>query len=444
MVSCSIRSVVAREILDSRGAPTVEVDVYLHDGSFGRASVPSGASVGTHEAVELRDRDEARFHGLGVLQALRQIREVIAPWLLGRDARDQESLDRGLCGLDGTKDKSFLGANSILAVSMAVAKAAAMSLGQPLSRYAASWLPEDLVSTSPIFFPVPLCNILNGGLHADNGLSIQEFMIFPPEARSFPEAMRAVAEVYRSLKSILLARGWGVNVGDEGGFAPSVSSVEDALDVVIEAIALAGYEPGKDLAIALDVAASEWYRSGLYHDLVAPGVASTAGDLIDWYRSLAMRYPIRLIEDPLAEDDWLGWTEATRRLDPILLVGDDLFASHRQRLVHGISVGAAGAVLLKLNQVGTLTEALETLIASRREGYKVVMSHRSGETEDTTIADLAVAWGAHAIKAGAPCRSDRTAKYNQLLRLAESLESEASMYPLCVWQEAFGQEEQGC
>ncbi|HAA90041.1 MAG: Enolase [Thermoanaerobacterales bacterium 50_218] len=412
-----ITEVLAREILDSRGNPTVEVDVYLEDGSFGRAAVPSGASTGAHEALELRDGDKGRFLGKGVLNAVENVMEVIAPKVIGMEATDQVLIDRTMLDLDGTPNKSKLGANAILGVSLAVAKAAAASVGLPLYRY--------LGGVGACQLPVPLMNILNGGKHADNNVDIQEFMIAPLGATSFREALRMGAEVFHNLRAVLKERGLGTTVGDEGGFAPNLSSNEEALDVIVKAIERAGYKPGENIFLALDVAASELYEDGRYHFRGA-GITRTAEELIDFYSRLVENYPIISIEDGLAEDDWDGWVKLTQKLgEKIQLVGDDLFVTNKVRLQEGIAKGAANAILVKVNQIGTLTETLETVELAKRASFGVVISHRSGETEDTTIADLAVALNAGQIKTGAPSRTDRVAKYNQLLRIEEELGSAA-------------------
>ncbi|NPV73129.1 MAG: phosphopyruvate hydratase [Pelotomaculum sp.] len=412
-MSTVIADVLAREILDSRGNPTVEVEVFLEDGSVGRAAVPSGASTGAYEAVELRDGDKGRYNGKGVLKAVENVNSVIAPEIAGFDATDQLGLDRALIELDGTPNKSRLGANAILGVSMAAAKAAAESLGLPLYQY--------LGGVNSKVMPVPMMNILNGGKHADNNVDIQEFMIMPVGASSFAGALRMGVEVYHSLKNVLKQRGLGTAVGDEGGFAPMLGSNEEALAVIMEAIAAAGYEPGRDIALALDPAATEFYKEGRYV-FAGEGKAFTAEELIDYYAGLVDRYPIISIEDGLAEDDWEGWQKLTARLGRrIQLVGDDLFVTNTERLARGISSGVANSVLIKLNQIGTVTETLDTIEMAKQAGYTAVVSHRSGETEDSTIADLVVAVNAGQIKTGAPCRTDRVAKYNQLLRIEEEL-----------------------
>ncbi|OUM98623.1 MAG: phosphopyruvate hydratase [Firmicutes bacterium ZCTH02-B6] len=408
-----IETVKAREILDSRGNPTVEVEVHLVDGSVGRAAVPSGASTGAHEAVELRDGDKRRYLGRGVLQAVENVRERIAPEIVGMDALEQVEIDRLMIQLDGTPNKSRLGANAILGVSLAVAKAAAASVGLPLYRYVGGSAARDL--------PVPLMNILNGGKHADNNVDIQEFMIMPVGASSFAEGLRMGAEVFHSLKAVLRDKGLATGVGDEGGFAPDLPSNKAALDVIVAAIERAGYVPGQDVVLALDVASTELWRDGAYH-LPGEGVTRDTAGMIAFYKELVGAYPIVSIEDPLAEDDWDGWAQITRELgDRVQLVGDDLFVTNPERLQRGIDLGVANSILVKVNQIGTLTETLEAVDKAHRAGYTAIMSHRSGETEDTTIADLAVAVNAGQIKTGAPSRTDRVAKYNQLLRIEEEL-----------------------
>jgi enolase len=412
----SIEAVAAREILDSRGNPTVEVEVMLDDGTEGRAAVPSGASTGAFEAVELRDGDD-RYGGKGVTKAVEAVIDRIGPAVidLGLDATEQRLLDATLIDLDGTPDKSGLGANAILGVSLAVAKAAALSSGLPLFRYVGG--------PSAHLLPVPMMNILNGGAHADTNVDIQEFMIAPIGASTFAESVRWGAEVYHSLKSVLKGRGLATGVGDEGGFAPSLPTNREALDLIAEAVQKAGFTVGEDIAFALDVASTEFFSNGSY---TFEGTAKSAGELIDYYADLVASYPIVSIEDPLAEDDWEGWKEITTRLGAqVQLVGDDLFVTNPERLARGIAVGAANALLVKVNQIGTLTETLDAVDLAHRSGYKTMMSHRSGETEDTTIADLAVAVGSGQIKTGAPARSERVAKYNQLLRIEEELDAAA-------------------
>ncbi|PZN03418.1 MAG: phosphopyruvate hydratase [Bacillota bacterium] len=419
-MSTLIAGVEARQILDSRGNPTVEVDVWLEDGSFGRAAVPSGASTGTYEAVELRDGGDA-YGGKGVLKAVENVVEVIAPEVVGLDALDQAAVDRVLVELDGTPNKGRLGANAILGVSLAVARAAASSVGLPLYRY--------LGGVDARLLPVPLMNILNGGRHADNNVDVQEFMVVPAGAERFADALRMGAEVFHALHRVLSDRGLATGVGDEGGFAPNLESNEAALDVLMEAIQRAGYRPGEDVALALDAAASEWYRpeEGVYV-LAGQGQRLTADELIEMYARWLDRYPLVSLEDGLAEEDWDGWRRLTDRLGGRLqLVGDDLFVTNVERLRRGIQAGAANAVLIKVNQIGTLTETLLTMETAAAAGYRNIVSHRSGETEDVTIADLAVATRAGQIKAGAPSRSERVAKYNQLLRIEEQL-GESAQY----------------
>jgi len=410
-----IAAVYAREILDSRGIPTVEADVVLESGVRGRAAVPSGASTGTHEALELRDGDPRRYLGRGVLRAVENVRQVIAPALVGQDPHDQAAIDHLLCELDGTENKANLGANAILATSLAVAKAAALERGEPLFRY--------LGGPAAVLLPVPLMNVVNGGVHADNTLELQEFMIVPLGAGTFQDALRIGAETYHHLRRLLKARGLRTAVGDEGGFAPDLPTHEDALTILLEAIEAAGYRPGDDVALALDAAASELFRDGRYH---LEGRARSGEELIAYYEDLVVRYPIVSLEDPLAEDDWEGWRQITERLgDRVQLVGDDLFVTNPSRVRRGIEGGCANAILIKPNQIGTLTETQEAVRLAHQAGYRAILSHRSGETEDVTIADLAVAWGCGQIKTGAPCRSERVAKYNQLLRIEEALGASA-------------------
>ena len=410
----TIARLAAREVLDSRGRPTVEADCHVSDGSVGRAIVPSGASTGEHEALELRDGDPDRYGGAGVRRAVANVQDAIAPAIVGMDVSDQRAVDARLVELDGTDDKSGLGANALLAVSMAVAAAAAESAGQPLYR--------SLGGEDATLLPVPLLNILNGGAHADNTVDIQEFMVAPVAAPTFADALRAGAETYAALKRVLSERGLSTAIGDEGGFAPDLDSNEAALDVLIEAIRAAGYEPGRDLAIALDVAATELFDGGAYRWKKRGSGPLTSGDLIDEYERLAGGYPIVSIEDGLAEDDWEGWVALTDRLgERVQLVGDDLFVTQSRRLQRGIEAGAGNAILIKLNQIGTVSETLDAIEVARAAGCAQVISHRSGETEDTFIADFAVATGAGQIKTGAPARGERTAKYNRLLRIEEQL-----------------------
>jgi len=413
----AITAVRAREILDSRGNPTVEVDVDLASGASGRAAVPSGASTGLHEAVELRDRDPSRYAGLGVREAVRHVRETITPAVTGRDGLDQEGLDRAMIALDGTANKARLGANAILGVSLATARAAAAERGVPLF--------QSLGEGGGTTLPVPLMNILNGGKHADNALDFQEFMVAPVGAPTFSEALRMGAETYHVLHQVLKERGLATGLGDEGGFAPPLQSDEDALELLVLAIERAGFAPGRDLVLAIDPASTTFYREGRYA-LRGGRDLWSAEQLIDHYAALVDRFPIRSIEDGLAEDDWAGWAALTRRLgDRVQLVGDDLYVTNPERIAHGIARGASNAVLIKVNQIGTLTEALGAIRVTRAHGWNTIISHRSGETEDTTIADLAVATDAGQIKTGAPARSERVAKYNQLLRIEEALGARA-------------------
>jgi enolase len=416
----TITHVLAREVLDSRGNPTVEVEVYLESGARGRAIVPSGASTGAHEAVELRDGDKERYLGKGVLKAVQNVNDVIAPELEGMDALEQVAIDQRLIELDGTPNKGKLGANAILAVSMAVARAAAEALGMPLYAYLGGFNAKVL--------PVPMVNILNGGQHADNNVDIQEFMIMPVGANSFAEGLRMGVEVFHSLKAVLKEKGLATSVGDEGGFAPNLSSNEEALQTIMAAVERAGYRPGDDIRLALDVASTELYRDGAYH-LEGEGVTRTADEMIAYYQELVKKYPIVSIEDGLAEDDWEGWKRLTDALGgKVQLVGDDLFVTNTERLSRGIEAGVGNSILIKVNQIGTLTETFDAVEMAKRAGYTAVISHRSGETEDTTIADIAVATGAGQIKTGAPSRTDRVAKYNQLLRIEEELDASA-VYP---------------
>lgn len=413
-----IIEIEAREILDSRGTPTVEVDVYLEDGSFGRAAVPSGASTGSFEALEKRDGNPSRYGGKGVLNTILAIQDEIAPALDDLDALDQRHIDQTLLDLDGTEYKTRLGANAILGVSLAVAKAAADSVDLPLYRY--------LGGPNAHILPLPLMNILNGGAHADNPIDIQEFMIAPVGAVSFQEAVRMGAETFQHLKGLLKKKGYQTNVGDEGGFAPNLASTREALDLIVQAIEGAGYKPGEQIALALDVAASEFYKNGQYV-LSGEGKTFDSPGLIKFYEELIASYPIISIEDGLAEDDWFGWKNMTAALgSKIQIVGDDLFVTNPKRLQRGIDEKAANAILIKLNQIGTLTETLETIRLAQSAGLNSIISHRSGETEDTTIADLAVATNVGQIKTGSLCRSDRVAKYNQLLRIEEELEDQGA------------------
>ena len=410
----TISRVMAREVLDSRGAPTVEVEVVLSDGARGRAAVPSGTSTGGSEALEMRDGDRHRFHGLGVLKAVETVRARIAPEIIGRSALDQEALDKLLCELDGTPDKSNLGTNSLLGVSMATAHAAALSKGKPLYR---CLNPE----TSPVL-PVPMLNIINGGKHAKDSTDFQEFMVIPAGFDTFRRALRAGAEVYRSLKDLIRSRRLSTNVGDEGGFAPSLSSNREAVELVLAAIEKAGYEPGTQCFIGLDVAATELLAEDGRYSLPLEGRVETAEGMIDMYERWAAEYPLVSIEDGMAEEDWEGWPRATARLGhQVQLVGDDLYTTNPTRIEKGIELKASNAVLIKLNQIGTVSETLEAVDMARDAGWGIVVSHRSGETEDTTIADLAVATAAGQIKTGAPARGERTAKYNRLLRIEEEM-----------------------
>ena len=419
----TIASIRGREALDSRGNPTVMAVVCLSNGACAQATVPSGASTGTHEAWELRDGDPGRYHGNGVLNAVANVDHMIAPSLVGRSPLDQDAIDLRLIELDGTPDKSNLGANAVLAVSMAVAKAAA-SLG---SGGEGSSLWRYLSGGGPVTLPVPMFNILNGGRHASNSTDIQEFMVVPAGVETFAEALRCGSEIYHSLRGLLRDAGHNLNVGDEGGFAPTLSSNRDALELVLRAVEAAGYTPGRDVYLALDVAASEFFddRQGKY-TLEREGTSFTSGELVEVYSRWSREYPIISIEDGLHEDDWDGWAGLQRTLgESVQLMGDDLFVTNKARILRGIESKTANAVLLKPNQIGTLTETREALRVAREAGWGSVMSHRSGETEDTTIADLAVAWDVRQIKAGAPARSERVAKYNRLLRIEEELGSEA-------------------
>ncbi|MDQ2670096.1 MAG: phosphopyruvate hydratase [Gemmatimonadota bacterium] len=417
----TIIEVHGREILDSRGNPTVEAEVVLASGVRGRAAVPSGASTGEHEAVELRDGDKKRYGGKGVLDAVRAVNETLGPRLEGMNAFDQIGVDAEMMDADGTENKSRVGANAILAVSLAVARAAAKASGMPLYRYLGGPMAHVL--------PVPLMNILNGGAHASNNVDAQEFMIVPVGSDDFADALRMGVEVFHSLKKVLTTAGLSTAVGDEGGFAPMLPSNEAALDVIMEAIAAAGYEPGRDIALALDVAASELYMDGTYVFKKGDGSRRTAEEMVELYAGWTDRYPIVSIEDGLAENDWEGWATLTERLgDRVQLVGDDLFVTNVERLGEGIEKGVGNAILVKVNQIGTLTETLQAIELAKGSSYGVVISHRSGETEDTFIADLAVATGAGQIKTGSASRTDRTAKYNQLLRIAEAL-GDIAHYP---------------
>ena len=416
----SITAVLAREILDSRGNPTIEVEVQLEDGSIGRAAVPSGASTGAHEAVELRDGDEKRYLGKGVRKAVDNVNNVIADELIDMEATNQLEIDDLLCHLDGTPNKSKLGANAILGVSLATAKAAAESVGLPLYRYIGGVAAKDL--------PVPMMNVLNGGKHADNNVDIQEFLVLPVGADSFAEGLRIGVEVFHSLKSVLKSKGLSTSVGDEGGFAPNLSSNEEAIQVIVQAIEKAGYTPGKEVYLGLDLAATELYKDGQYQ-FPGEGVTRSREQMIEYLSGLVDRYPIISIEDGMAEDDWEGWSALTSALgSKIQIVGDDLFVTNTERLARGIREGSANSILIKVNQIGTLSETLAAIEMAKRAGWTTVISHRSGETEDTTIADIAVATNAGQIKTGAPSRTDRVAKYNQLLRIEEDL-ADFGRYP---------------
>ena len=412
-MSTSIDAILAREILDSRANPTVEADVYLDDGTMGRAAVPSGASTGAHEAVEMRDGDKSRYLGKGVLQAVDNVNEIIAPELVDMYAADQIGIDQLMIDIDGTPNKGKLGANAMLAVSLAVAKASALSAGMPLYRY--------IGGCNACQLPVPMMNILNGGKHADNNVDLQEFMCMPAGATSFAEALRMGAEVFHNLAKVLKSKGLNTSVGDEGGFAPNLKSNEEAIQVIVEAIEKAGYTPGKDIFIALDPASTELYQDGKYV-LAGQGITLTPEEMVAFYEDLVNKYPIISIEDGMAEDDWDGWKLMTTRLGSrIQIVGDDLYVTNTERLSKGIQMGASNSVLIKLNQIGTLTETMNTIEMAKRAGFSAVVSHRSGETEDTTIAHVAVATNAGQIKTGAPSRTDRVAKYNELLRIEEQL-----------------------
>ncbi|MES2766717.1 MAG: phosphopyruvate hydratase [Bacteroidota bacterium] len=409
-----IEDIVAREILDSRGNPTLEVDILLEDGSFGRAAVPSGASTGEHEAHELRDNDASRYLGKGVTTAVENVNSTIADAIVGMDASNQNQLDSILIDLDGSDNKANLGANAILGVSMAAAKAAAAYHQMPLFRY--------LGGVNATLLPTPMMNILNGGRHADNNMDIQEFMIMPVGAETFSDALRAGTEIFHTLKKVLQKKGLATSVGDEGGFAPMLRSNEEALDVIIEAIQQAGYEPGEDIMIALDVAASEMVKDGGYNFYKSTKENRTTAQMVEWYVGLTKQYPIVSIEDGMGENDWEGWAALTEAIgDEVQLVGDDLFVTNAKFLERGIEEEVGNSILIKVNQIGTLTETFETIRMAQSAGYTTIISHRSGETEDTTIADIAVATNAGQIKTGAPSRTDRVAKYNQLLRIEEML-----------------------
>ena len=408
-----IIDIYAREILDSRGTPTVEVDVVLDSGAFGRAAVPSGASTGVHEAVELRDGDKSRYNGKGVLKAVEAVNTTIADELCGFEALEQQEIDQTMIELDATPNKGNLGANAILGVSLAVAKAAAEEIGLPLYRYVGG--------VNAHILPVPMMNILNGGKHADNPIDIQEFMIMPVSAPSIAEAIRMGSEVFQALKSNLKQAGLNTNVGDEGGFAPDLKSADEALSYIVKAVETAGYKPGLDMVLAIDAASSEFYKDGKYV-LAGEGKTFDAAGIVKYYEDLTAKYPIKSIEDGCAEDDWEGWSLLTKTLGgKVQLVGDDLFVTNTARLAEGIEKGIANSILIKVNQIGTLTETLNAVSMAQKAGYTAVLSHRSGETEDATIADLAVATGCGQIKTGSMSRSDRLAKYNQLIRIEEEL-----------------------
>lgn len=422
-----IEDIRALEVLDSRGNPTIQVVVELYDGSYGVAMVPSGASTGAFEAVELRDGDSARYMGKGVLKAVENVNTIIAPELEGMNAYDQPAIDKALIELDGTENKGKLGANATLGVSLAVAKAAAESLGMELYKY--------IGGVNAKTMPVPMMNIMNGGKHADSTLSVQEFMIMPVGAKSFKECLRMCAEIYHTLKKVLKAKGLGTGVGDEGGFAPNVKDEDEALQLIVEAIKEAGYKPGEEVCLALDLAATEMYdeakkigKEGCYH-FWKINKTKTCDEMIDFIADLCERYPIISVEDGLAEEDWDGWKKLTDKLgDKVQLVGDDLFVTNIKRLQKGLDMGVTNSILIKLNQIGTLTETLDAIELAKKNGYTAVVSHRSGETEDTTLADVAVATNAGQIKTGAPCRTDRVAKYNRLLNIENEL-ADIAIYP---------------
>ena len=419
----AIINIHARQILDSRGNPTVEVDVFTEDGAMGRAAVPSGASTGAHEAVELRDGDKKVYMGKGVLKAVENVNEKITEKLIGVDVFEQNEIDRKMLKLDGTENKSDLGANAILAVSLAAAKAAAFESNMPLYRYVGGVNANTL--------PIPMMNILNGGSHADNSIDFQEFIIMPVGAETFSEALRMGVEVFHHLKSVLKDKGYSTNVGDEGGFAPNIKSNEEAIETVLTAIEKAGYKPGKEIYIAMDAATSEFYdeKSGLYHFKKSDGRKMTSSEMVTYWKEWTAKYPIISIEDGLAEDDWKGWAELTKAIgDKIQIVGDDLFVTNTKRLAKGIKNGVANSILVKVNQIGSLTETIDAVNLATRNSYTNVMSHRSGETEDVTIADLAVALNSGQIKTGSASRTDRIAKYNQLLRIEGEL-GKSAYYP---------------
>lgn len=413
-----IISVQGREILDSRGNPTIEVDVYTVDGCFGRAAVPSGASTGEHEAVELRDGDKKRYMGKGVQKAVKNVNEKIAPLVMGMDVTDQIAIDDLMCKADGTKNKSKFGANAILGVSLAAAKAAADCVGLPLYRYIGGAYARTL--------PVPMCNIINGGSHADSSVDLQEFMIQPVGAKTFSEALRWATEIFHTLKSVIKKKGLSTGIGDEGGFAPNFANNEEPLKAIMEAIKGAGFKPGKDITIALDPAASEFYANGKYVFKKSTKEAKTAAQMVDYWTMLVDKYPIMSIEDGLEQNDWKGYELLTKQLgDRVQIVGDDFFVTNTERLAKGIKLGCANSILIKVNQIGTLTETLAAIEMAKKANYTAVISHRSGETEDATIADIAVATNAGQIKTGSLCRTDRICKYNQLLRIEEELEDAA-------------------
>ena len=421
----AILDVRAREILDSRGNPTVEAEVGLESGGFGMAAVPSGASTGVHEALELRDGDKRRYAGKGVLKAVENVNDVIAPEIEGMDALDQVGIDRAMLELDGTENKAKLGANAILSVSVAVAKAAADAVGMPLYRYVGG--------ANAKVVPVPLMNILNGGKHADNNVDLQEFMIMP-FGENFGESLRMGAEVFHALKKVLTGKGYGTGVGDEGGFAPNLQRNQEAVEVIPEAISKAGYEPGMDVFLALDPAASEFYKDGKYALAAEKKPEKSSEEMVDFYEDWVNRFPIRSIEDGLAEDDWEGWVKLTARLgERIQIVGDDLFVTNTKRLAEGIERGAANSILIKINQIGTLTETFDAIEMAQKNGWTAVVSHRSGETEDTTISEIAVGMNTGQIKTGSACRSERVCKYNELLRIEEELGASA-IYGKETWK----------
>lgn len=420
MLSASIEEIIAREILDSRGNPTVEVEVYLDDTTMGRAAVPSGASTGAHEAVELRDGDMGRYMGKGVQNAVNNVNELIAPELINLPITEQAAIDQIMIDMDETDNKGKLGANAILGVSLACAKAAAESMGLPLYRYLGGTNSKDL--------PVPMMNILNGGKHADNTVDIQEFMVMPTGACCWSEALRMCAEVYHNLAKVLKGKGLSTAIGDEGGFAPNLNTSEETIEIILDAIKNAGYTPGQDFHIALDCAATEMYKDGVYH-FEGEGVTRTTDEMVDYLASLCEKYPVISIEDGMSEDDWDGWVKLTKKVgDRVQIVGDDLFVTNVERLAKGIELGAANSILIKVNQIGSLTETLDAIEMAKRAGWTAVVSHRSGETEDSFIADLVVATNAGQIKTGAPARSERVAKYNQLLRIEEDL-GDSARYP---------------